>query len=117
MDIWQAISAGLVGLCIGLVLVALGRLPDSRLIRPLLCVILTVALWSLGELVAAYEQVRVVLVNHGPEPFRCSEVHRFMSIGGFCAGATRPHDNRSSFPPPRQRTAPLLSCQLLCLLW
>jgi signal transduction histidine kinase len=54
MDIWQAISAGLVGLCIGLVLVALGRLPDSRLIRPLLCVILTVALWSLGELVASH---------------------------------------------------------------
>jgi len=53
MDLGQAMSAGLVGLCIGLVLVALARLPDSRLIHPLLGVILAVALWSFGELVAS----------------------------------------------------------------
>ena len=53
MDAWQAMSAGLVGLCIGLVLVALARLPDSRVVRPLLCLILTVVLWTLGELVAS----------------------------------------------------------------
>jgi signal transduction histidine kinase len=53
MGAWQALSAGLVGLFIGLVVVALARLTDSRVVRPLLCVILTVALWALGELVAA----------------------------------------------------------------
>jgi signal transduction histidine kinase len=53
MDAWQAMSVGLVGLCIGLVLVALARLPDSRVVRSLLGVILAVALWSLGELVAS----------------------------------------------------------------
>lgn len=53
MGAWEAVSAGLVGLCIGLVLVALARLPDSRVFRPLLCLLLTVALWTLGELVAS----------------------------------------------------------------
>jgi signal transduction histidine kinase len=48
----EDLSAGLVGLSIGLVLVALVRLPDSRVFRPLLCVILTVALWTFGEVVA-----------------------------------------------------------------
>lgn len=52
MDAWQAISAGLVGVCIGMVLVALARLPDSRVVRSLLCIVLAIALWSLGELVA-----------------------------------------------------------------
>ena len=71
MDAWQAISAGLVGLCIGLVLVALARLPDSRVVRSLLCLILTVALWSLGELVAsgaedmARKQIGLVLLYTG----------------------------------------------------
>ena len=40
MDLWQAMSVGLVGFCIGLVLVALARLPDSRVIRPLFCLII-----------------------------------------------------------------------------
>ena len=53
MGAWEAVSAGLVGLCIGLLLVALARLPDSRVFRPLLCLLLTVALWTLGELVAS----------------------------------------------------------------
>jgi signal transduction histidine kinase len=53
MDAWQAITAGLVGFCIGLVLLALARLPNSRVARSLLCVILAVALWSLGELIAS----------------------------------------------------------------
>ena len=53
MDAWQSISAGLVGLCIGLVLVALARLPDSRVVRSLLFVILTMALWTIGEVVAS----------------------------------------------------------------
>jgi signal transduction histidine kinase len=53
MDVWQLMSAGTVGLCIGLVLVALARLPDSRVVRPLLCFTITVVLWTLGELVAS----------------------------------------------------------------
>ncbi len=56
MDLWQAISVGLVGLCVGLVLVALTRLPDSRVIRPILCLMLTVVFWSLGELVANHAE-------------------------------------------------------------
>ena len=56
MDAWQAVSAGLVGLSIGVILVALVRLPDARVLRPLLCVTLTVALWTLGELVATGAQ-------------------------------------------------------------
>jgi len=71
MEAWQALSAGLVGLCIGFVLVALARLPDSRVIRPLFCVILTVALWALGELVAsgadevAWKQTGLVFLYSG----------------------------------------------------
>jgi signal transduction histidine kinase len=71
MDAWQAVSAGLVGLCIGAILVALVRLPDSRVLRPLLCVILTVALWTIGELVAtgaeemARKQIGLVILYSG----------------------------------------------------
>jgi signal transduction histidine kinase len=71
MDLWQALGVGLVGFCIGLVLMALARLPDSRVIRPLLCLIITVALWSLGELVTgnaddmAQKQVGLVILYTG----------------------------------------------------
>jgi signal transduction histidine kinase len=71
MDAWQAMSAGVVGLCVGLVLVALARLPDSRVVRSLLCVILAVALWNLGELIAsgaghmARKQVGLALLYTG----------------------------------------------------
>ena len=71
MDAWQAVSAGLVGFCIGLVLVALARLTDSRVVRPLLYLILTAALWALGELVAtgaddmAWKQIGLALLYSG----------------------------------------------------
>jgi len=71
MDLWEALGVGLVWFCIGLVLVALARLPDSRVIRPLLCLIITVALWSLGELVTgnaddmAQKQVGLVILYTG----------------------------------------------------
>jgi signal transduction histidine kinase len=71
MDLWQAMSVGLVGFCVGLVLVALARLPDSRVIRPLLCLIITVALWSLGELITghaedmAQKQIGLVILYTG----------------------------------------------------
>ncbi len=53
MDLWQAVSAGLVGLCIGLVLLAMARLPDSRVVRSLLWLVLAMAFWTLGEVVAS----------------------------------------------------------------
>lgn len=71
MDVWQLISAGMVGLCIGLVLAGLARLPDSRVVRPLLCLTLTVVLWTLGELVAAgaddmvRKQIGLILLYSG----------------------------------------------------
>jgi len=71
MDLWQALGVGLVGFCIGLVLVASARLPDSRVIRPLLCLVITVALWSLGELVASHaddmvqKQIGLVILYTG----------------------------------------------------
>jgi len=53
MDAWQTMGAGLVGLCIGLVLVGLSRISASRVVRPLLCFVLMVAFWVFGELVAS----------------------------------------------------------------
>jgi PAS domain-containing protein len=71
MDLWQTMGVGLVGFCIGLVLVALPRLPDSRVIRPILCLSITVAFWSLGEMVAGHaddmlrKQIGLVLLYTG----------------------------------------------------
>ena len=85
MDLWQAMSAGLVGLCIGLVLVALARLPDSRLIRPLFYLILTVALCSLGELVASHAdnmtRKRVDAKGTGMVFADVAEAHRAFETG------------------------------------
>ena len=53
MDAWQAMGAGLVGLCIGLVLVGLSRISASRVVRPLLWFVVTVVFWAFGELVAS----------------------------------------------------------------
>jgi signal transduction histidine kinase len=71
MDAWQALSAGLVGLGTGAMLVGLARLPDSRVARPLLCVIVTVALCTFGELVAVgaremlWKQIGLALLYSG----------------------------------------------------
>ncbi len=52
MDAWQAMGAGLVGLCIGLVLMGLSRISASRVVRPLHWFVVTVVFWAFGELVA-----------------------------------------------------------------
>jgi len=78
MDAWQAVSAGLVGLGTGALLVALARLPDSRVARPLLCVILAVVFCTLGELVAVgaeemtRKQIGLVLLYTGTIFLPCS---------------------------------------------
>jgi signal transduction histidine kinase len=46
-------GAGLVGLCVGLVLLGLSRISTSRVVRPLLCFVLTVVFWAFGEFVAS----------------------------------------------------------------
>jgi signal transduction histidine kinase len=71
MDAWQALSAGLVGVGTGAMLVAVARLPDSRVARPLLGVILAVVFCTLGELVAVgaeemtRKQIGLVLLYTG----------------------------------------------------
>jgi signal transduction histidine kinase len=51
IEVWHFIGAGLVGLCVGGVLV-LTRLPDSALSRPLRRFAIAAALWGFGDVVA-----------------------------------------------------------------